>query len=55
VGSVAHHEITSNAVATTRAERSSTVSRSFTKSDTGRIAVEVINHCGDEVLKVFAI
>lgn len=31
----------------------STVSRPFAVSDTGRIAVKVINHYGDEVLKVF--
>ena len=33
----------------------STVSRPFDKPETGRIAVKVINHYGDEVLKVFAI
>ncbi len=31
----------------------STVSRPFDKPETGRIAVKVINHYGDEVLKVF--
>jgi adenine-specific DNA-methyltransferase len=31
----------------------STKSRSFTKPDTGRFAVKVINHYGDEVLKVY--
>jgi adenine-specific DNA-methyltransferase len=31
----------------------STVSRPFAPSETGRIAVKVINHYGDEVLKVF--
>jgi adenine-specific DNA-methyltransferase len=31
----------------------STVSRPFAPPDTGRIAVKVINHYGDEVLKVF--
>ncbi len=30
----------------------STVSRPFEKPETGRIAVKVINHYGDEVLKV---
>jgi hypothetical protein len=30
-----------------------TVSRPFAVPDTGRIAVKVINHYGDEVLKVF--
>ena len=33
----------------------STVSRSFPAPDTGKIAVKVINHYGDEVLKVFDI
>jgi len=33
----------------------STVSRPFDKPETGKIAVKVINHCGDEVLKVFEI
>ena len=33
----------------------STVSRPFEKPETGRFAVKVINHYGDEVLKVFAI
>jgi adenine-specific DNA-methyltransferase len=32
-----------------------TVSRPFTKPETGKIAVKVINHYGDEVLKVFEI
>jgi adenine-specific DNA-methyltransferase len=31
----------------------STVSRSFAEADTGKIAVKVINHSGDEVLEVF--
>ena len=31
----------------------STVSRPFDKPETGKIAVKVINHYGDEVLKVF--
>ena len=31
----------------------STVSRPFAKPDSGRIAVKVINHYGDEVLKVY--
>ncbi|MSP12158.1 MAG: site-specific DNA-methyltransferase [Chloroflexi bacterium] len=33
----------------------STVSRPFDKPETGKIAVKVINHYGDEVLKVFAL
>jgi adenine-specific DNA-methyltransferase len=33
----------------------STVSRPFAPPDTGRIAVKVINHYGDEVLKVFSV
>ena len=33
----------------------STVSRPFAAPETGKIAVKVINHYGDEVLKVFAI
>jgi adenine-specific DNA-methyltransferase len=32
----------------------STASRPFPAPKTGRIAVKVINHYGDEVLKVFA-
>jgi adenine-specific DNA-methyltransferase len=32
-----------------------TVSRPFKKPDSGKIAVEVINHYGDEVLKVFSV
>lgn len=32
-----------------------TVSRPFKKPDTGKIAVKVINHYGDEVLKVYAV
>jgi adenine-specific DNA-methyltransferase len=32
-----------------------TVSRPFAKPETGKIAVKVINHYGDEVLKVFQI
>ena len=31
----------------------STVSRPFAKPESGKIAVKVINHYGDEVLKVF--
>ena len=31
------------------------VSRPFPKPATGRIAVKVINHLGDEVLKVFRV
>ena len=30
-----------------------TISRPFAPPDTGRIAVKVINHYGDEVLKVY--
>ena len=33
----------------------STTSRSFDKPESGKIAVKVINHYGDEVLKVFEI
>jgi adenine-specific DNA-methyltransferase len=33
----------------------STTSRPFTRPDTGKIAVKVINHYGDEVLKVFEV
>jgi adenine-specific DNA-methyltransferase len=33
----------------------STVSRPFDKPESGKIAVKVINHYGDEVLKVFQI
>ncbi|MEK7762163.1 MAG: site-specific DNA-methyltransferase, partial [Nitrospirota bacterium] len=33
----------------------STVSRPFAKPESGKIAVKVINHYGDEVLKVFEI
>jgi adenine-specific DNA-methyltransferase len=33
----------------------STVSRPFDKPDTGKIAVKVINHYGDEVLKVYEV
>lgn len=33
----------------------STVSRPFPKPDTGKIAVKVINHYGDEVLKVYEV
>ncbi len=32
-----------------------TVSRPFAKPDAGRIVVTVINHYGDEVLKVFTL
>jgi adenine-specific DNA-methyltransferase len=28
-------------------------SRAFLKPKTGKIAIKIINHCGDEVLKVF--
>ena len=31
------------------------MSRPFRQPETGKIAVKVINHCGDEVLKVFEI
>jgi adenine-specific DNA-methyltransferase len=33
----------------------STVSRPFAPPETGKIAVKVINHYGDEVLKVFTV
>lgn len=33
----------------------STVSRAFDKPETGKIAVKVINHYGDEVLKVYEV
>ena len=33
----------------------STTSRPFPKPKTGKIAVKVINHYGDEVLKVFGV
>jgi adenine-specific DNA-methyltransferase len=33
----------------------STTSRPFPRPDSGKIAVKVINHYGDEVLKVFAV
>lgn len=33
----------------------SRISRPFTKPETGRIAVKVINHLGDEVMKVFSV
>jgi hypothetical protein len=33
----------------------STTSRPFPMPETGKIAVKVINHCGDEVLKVYSV
>jgi len=33
----------------------STLSRQFPKPESGKIAVKVINHYGDEVLKVFTV
>ena len=33
----------------------STTSRPFSRPDTGKIAVKVINHYGDEVLKVYEV
>lgn len=33
----------------------STTSRAFPKPDTGRIAIKVINHYGDEVMKVYEV
>jgi len=36
-------------------ERYSTTSRPFDPPETGKIAVQVINHYGDEVLKVFEV
>ena len=38
-----------------RAELYATKSRPFDRPDTGKIAVKVINHYGDEVLKVFGV
>ena len=38
-----------------RATLRSDVSRPFDKPETGRIAVKVINHLGDEVMKVFRV
>ena len=37
------------------AERYATRSRPFDRPETGRIPVKVINHYGDEVLKVFGV
>jgi adenine-specific DNA-methyltransferase len=37
------------------ASLNSTTSRPFPKPKTGKIAIKVINHYGDEVLKVFEI
>ena len=37
------------------AELYATRSRPFGRPDTGKIAVKVINHYGDEVLKVFGV
>ncbi len=36
-------------------EMYATRSRPFDRPDTGKIAVKVINHYGDEVLKVFGV
>ena len=33
----------------------SDISRPFAKPESGRIAVKVINHLGDEVMKVFSV
>ena len=41
-------DISDNAWATVN----STISRSFPKPTTGKVAVKVINHYGDEVMKV---
>ncbi len=38
-----------------RASLHSDTSRPFDKPKTGRIAVKVINHLGDEVMKVFRV
>jgi adenine-specific DNA-methyltransferase len=38
-----------------KAALNSDVSRPFGKPRTGRIAVKVINHPGDEVMKVFGV
>ena len=37
------------------AELNSTISRPFPRPDQGRICVKVINHFGDEVLKVYQV
>jgi adenine-specific DNA-methyltransferase len=37
------------------ASLNSDVSRAFPRPKSGRIAVKVINHLGDEVMKVFAV
>ena len=38
-----------------RAELYSAKSRPFDRPETGKIAVQVLNHYGDEVLKVFGV
>jgi hypothetical protein len=40
---------------THRQRVNSTVSRPFPRPPTGRIAVKVINHYGDEILKVYGV
>lgn len=37
------------------ASLNSDISRPFARPSTGRIAVKVINHLGDEVMKVYAV
>jgi hypothetical protein len=37
------------------ASLNSAVSRPFPRSDSGRIAVKMINHYGDEILKVYGV
>jgi hypothetical protein len=50
-GYVLGHEIDESAWSTLY----TTLSRPFAPPETGRIAVKVINHCGDELLKVFSL
>ena len=47
--------INSDPIVTTRPTARATTGRPFDKPETGKIAVKVINHYGDEVLKVFEI
>lgn len=44
-----------NAHATESSKLHSNTSRAFAKPTSGRIAVKVINHLGDEVMKVFKV
>ncbi len=48
---LSHHEVDADAWATLHSD----TSRPFPKPATGRIAVKVINHLGDEVMKVFGV